>query len=238
MNVFDYIRSDENRYISFSAQPCQPPVRFLTAIYNALSLYFKRKNAYGCRLISSTINLSAISHVYRYTSTVFRNSIHFSWSSIQRLSQRFLIFLIFPFVLFVLFIDYNGKLLKNLRSRIENFEKKIRYDIAILENFGFWPGLQKLETQLFKSFRCSLFLILLHSCIHWRIVWRIDRISHWLLLYKEYLIAYFLASFFFLLCLSWHTNDESISIQLKIDYEKTLWKKLNIPRNAKNDTFR
>lgn len=31
--------------------------------------------------------------------------------------------------------------------------------------------LQKLETQLFKSFRCSLFLILLHSCIHWRIVW-------------------------------------------------------------------
>lgn len=157
MNVFDYIRSDENRYISFSAQPCQPPVRFLTAIYNALSLYFKRKNAYGCRLISSTINLSAISHVYRYTSTVFRNSIHFSWSSIQRLSQWFLIFLIFPFVLFVLFIDYNGKLLKNLRSRIENFEKKIRYDIAILENFGFWPDFRNSRHNCSNLFDAAYF---------------------------------------------------------------------------------
>lgn len=58
VNVFDHIRSGENRYIAFSAQLCRPPVRFLTAIYNALhSLYFERKNAYG--LIGSIINLSA-----------------------------------------------------------------------------------------------------------------------------------------------------------------------------------
>lgn len=60
VNVFDHTRSGENRYITFSAQLCRPPVRFLTAIYNALhSLYFERKNAYGCRLIGSIINLSA-----------------------------------------------------------------------------------------------------------------------------------------------------------------------------------
>lgn len=159
------IISDQTRIDIFRFQPCQPPVRFLTAIYNALSLYFKRKNAYGCRLISSTINLSAISHVYRYTSRVFRNSIHFSWSSIQRLSQRFLIFLIFPFVLFVLFIDYNRKLLKNLRSRNENFEKKIRYDIAILENFTFGqtPETRDTTVQIFSMQPISNFASFVHS---------------------------------------------------------------------------
>lgn len=144
----------------------------------------------------------------------------------------------FSFCSFCSFYRLWWKIVKEFT--IENWKFWKKNSIRYCDTWKFWllARLQKLETQLFKSFRCSLFLILLHSCIHWRIVWRIDRISHWLLLYKEYLIAYFLAPFFFLLCLSWHTNDESISIQLKIDYEKTLWKKLNIPRNAKNDTFR
>lgn len=127
-----------------------------------------------------------------YTSIMgfFRNPIHFSRSSLQHSFSWFLMFLIFDplFDLFPRYRLWNGKLLKN-------FEKKrIRYDTW---KFYFWPGSR--DTTVHKSFRCSLFLILLHSNVHSLascLNGRIDRISHSDFVKNTFIIAYFLASFF------------------------------------------